>query len=89
MSYAYRDANHAYTGLVVKHTTLNLDIELLAEAKQALGTKRVTETVHRALEEVVRARRRAWLASQDFADLTPEALARMREPRHAVRRGTR
>lgn len=74
---------------MVKHTTLNLDVALLAEAKKVLGTKQVTETVHRALEEVVRSRRRAWLAKQDFTDLTPEALARMREPRRAGRRGTR
>jgi Arc/MetJ family transcription regulator len=89
VSYAYCHATYAYTLVVVKHTTLNLDVALLAEAKKALGTKQVTETVHRALEEVVRSRRRAWLANQEFADLTPEALARMREPRHAVRRGAR
>ena len=72
---------------MVKHTTLNLDVELLDKAREALGTKQVTETVHRALEEVVLARRRAWLAAHDFDELTPAALDRMRKPRMFRARG--
>ncbi len=73
---------------MVKHTTLNLDLELVYRARKALGTKQVTETVHRALEEVVLARRRAWLAAHDFKGLTPAALERMRKPRtFRARRG--
>ena len=35
-----------------KHTTLNLDLVLLREAQQELGTTEKTETIHRALEEL-------------------------------------
>lgn len=51
------------------HTTLDLDHDLLAQAAQALGTKRTTETVHAALREVVARRRRAWLVRRDFSEL--------------------
>jgi Arc/MetJ family transcription regulator len=41
-----------------RHTTIDLDHELVAEARQVLGTTTATETVHAALAEVVRGRRR-------------------------------
>ena len=41
-----------------KHTTIDLDGELVAEARQVLGTSSATETIHAALAEVVRGRRR-------------------------------
>jgi Arc/MetJ family transcription regulator len=66
-----------------RHTTLDLDQELIREAAVALGTTRTTETVHAALAEVVARRRRAMLARLDFPDLTPDAVAAMRAPRHA------
>lgn len=65
-----------------KHTTLDLDQDLVREAAVALGTRRTTETVHAALAEVVARWRRAVLARHDFPDLTPDALAAMRAPRH-------
>jgi Arc/MetJ family transcription regulator len=37
-----------------KRTSLNLDLSLLDEARQVLGTRGTTETVNRALAEVVR-----------------------------------
>jgi Arc/MetJ family transcription regulator len=75
---------------MVKHTTINLDVDLVDRAREALGTTQVTETIHRALEEVVLARRRAWLASHDFEGLTPAALETMRKPRtFRARRGAR
>jgi Arc/MetJ family transcription regulator len=46
-----------------------LDRDLLADAAQALGTKRTTDTVHAALREVVARRRRSWLARRDFSEL--------------------
>ena len=66
-----------------RHTTLDLDDELLRDAAIALGTTRTTETVHAALAEVVARRRRAMLARLELPDLTPEALASMRAPRYA------
>jgi uncharacterized protein (DUF1778 family) len=64
-----------------KHTTLDLDQDLVREAAAALGTRRTTDTVHAALGEVVARRRRVTLARHDFPDLTPETLAAMRAPR--------
>jgi Arc/MetJ family transcription regulator len=55
-------------------TVLNINRELLEEARQMLGTSTITDTVNRALAEVVAARKRAgfldFLASrseEDFA----------------------
>lgn len=66
-----------------KHTTLDLDQDLVSEAAAILGTRRTTDTVHAALREVAARQRRAMLARHDFPDLTPEALAAMRAPRQA------
>jgi Arc/MetJ family transcription regulator len=41
-----------------KHTTIDLDADLVGEARQVLGTTTTTDTIHAALAEVVRARRR-------------------------------
>jgi Arc/MetJ family transcription regulator len=65
------------------HTTLDLDHDLLAQAAEALGTKRTTETVHAALREVVVRRRRAWLVRRDFSELEG-LLPDLRAPRDAA-----
>lgn len=49
-----------------KHTTIDLDRDLVAEARQVLGTTTATDTIHAALAEVVRRRRR-----MAFLDLQP------------------
>lgn len=41
-----------------KHTTIDLDIDLVRAAASVLGTTRTTDTVHAALDEVVRRRQR-------------------------------
>jgi Arc/MetJ family transcription regulator len=66
---------------MVKRTSLNLDLELVAEAREVLGSKGTTQTVHRALEEVVRQQKLRWLAERDFSDLTPEVLEQLRATR--------
>jgi Arc/MetJ family transcription regulator len=66
---------------MIKHTTLNLDSELLEEAKRVLGTSRTTDTIHRALREVINYHKRLRLLEYDFSDLTPETLDEMRSPR--------
>jgi Arc/MetJ family transcription regulator len=38
----------------VRRTSMNLDLELVEQAKAELGTNGTTETVHAALSEVVR-----------------------------------
>lgn len=47
-------ASEAYNLDVVKRTSLNLDMSLVDEAREVLGTRGMTETVNRALAEVVR-----------------------------------
>jgi Arc/MetJ family transcription regulator len=66
---------------VVKRTSLNLDLDLVAQAREVLGSNGTTETVHRALEEIVRQEKLRWLADRDFSELTPEVLERLRATR--------
>jgi len=65
-------------GRVVKRTNINLDMDLIAQAAEELGTKRTTDTVHQALHEVIARGRRAQLAQRDFEDLSPESLEAIR-----------
>jgi Arc/MetJ family transcription regulator len=62
----------------IKHTTLNLDMDLIREAQHVLGTSKATETIHRALEEVVARKRRMELLELGIGDLTPERLEALR-----------
>ena len=64
---------------MVKRTSLNLDFELLNEAKQVLETRETTETIHRALSEVVRQARLRRLSARRF-DMTNEELKQLRTP---------
>lgn len=66
---------------VVKRTSLNLELDLVAEARAILDTKGTTETIHRALEDVVRRERLRQLAREPFEDLTLEALEQLRATR--------
>ena len=56
-----------------KHTTLDLYTDLVREAAEALGTTRTTDTIHAALNEVVRRRQRMTILdfqpAIDLADL--------------------
>lgn len=70
-----------YAAGVVKRTNINLDMDLVQQAAQALGTRRTTDTVHEALRDVIARARRTRLAQRDFEDLTPESLEAMRRPR--------
>jgi len=47
-------ASEAYNLEMIKRTSLNLDMSLVDEARNVLGTNGTTETVHKALAEVVR-----------------------------------
>lgn len=68
---------------MIKRTNINLDWELMREAAEALGTERITDTVHAALRETVARSRRRRLATRDLPDLTPESLTELRAPRSA------
>jgi Arc/MetJ family transcription regulator len=64
-----------------KHTSLNIDVELLEAAERALGTSQMSETIHRALQEAVNLARRRQLLELDLPGLTPERVEEMRQNR--------
>lgn len=64
-----------------KHTTLNIDTQLLQEAQEVLGTTQATETIHRALAEVVNRQKRRQLSSLAIPGLTLESLEESRRGR--------
>jgi Arc/MetJ family transcription regulator len=59
-------ASEAYNWDMTKRTSLNLDMSLVDEARKVLGSNGTTETVHKALEEVVRQARLRELVSMTF-----------------------
>jgi Arc/MetJ family transcription regulator len=65
---------------MTKRTSINLDYELVEEAKFILDTRETTETIHRALSEVVRQARLQRLVRRrfDFSDLDLDDLRRSR-----------
>jgi Arc/MetJ family transcription regulator len=65
-----------------KHTTIDLDRELVAAARKVLGTTTTTETIHAALADVVRGRRRMAILDLHPA-LTLDDLHAMRAHRFA------
>ena len=66
---------------MVKRTSLNLELDLVAQARDVLDTRGTTDTIHRALEEVVRRERLRVLALEPVEDLTLESLEQLRAPR--------
>jgi Arc/MetJ family transcription regulator len=74
-----------YSGTMRKHTTIDLDTDLVAAAADVLGTRRTVDTVHAALQEVVAVRRRLRLL--DFQpELSLSDLAASRQGRFVERR---
>lgn len=66
---------------MLKRTSVNLDLDLVADARKVLASNGTTDTVHRALEHVVRQEKLRQLADEKFEDLTPEAIERLRATR--------
>ena len=60
-------ASEAYNLDMIKRTSLNLDMSLVDEAREVLGTNGTTETVHKALVEVVRQDKLRQLAAWEFS----------------------
>lgn len=60
---------------------MNLDVDLLDEAADVLGTSRMTDTVHAAMNDVVRRRKLEALTRLEFPDLDWETVKKMRRPR--------
>ena len=71
-----------WCGMEVRRTTINLDSELVMQARDVLKTKNTTDTVHSALRDVVRRERLRRLAQRDWQWLTPERLKAMRQGAH-------
>jgi Arc/MetJ family transcription regulator len=58
--------------MAVKKTTFLLDYELMEQARQLLGTKTITDTIHETMREVIRVQGRA----RHFERLSQRELAR-------------
>lgn len=78
-AYAFRDDSDAYPRMI-KRTSLNLDLDLVAQAREVLETRTNTETIHRALAEVVRRDELRKLAEWR-PEMTLEELIELRQPR--------
>lgn len=63
---------------MVRRTTINLDAELVTQAREVLKTRNTTDTVHGALRDVIRRERLRRLAARKWEWLTPERLRAMR-----------
>ena len=57
---------------VIKRTSINLELDLVAAAREVLGSSGTTDTVHRALEDVVRREKLRRLAEYDFSEYDEE-----------------
>jgi Arc/MetJ family transcription regulator len=66
---------------MVRRTTINLDMDLVAEAREILKTKNTTDTVHAALNEVVRREDLQRLGEWDLGGKTLEDLKKLRRSR--------
>jgi Arc/MetJ family transcription regulator len=85
LKYARRHADYTHETQIgrhnmVKRTSLNLDFALVDEAKEVLETKETTETIHKALREVVRNERLRRLSRRRF-DFSNEDLDALRTSR--------
>jgi Arc/MetJ family transcription regulator len=69
---------------MVKRTTINLDMELVTQAREVLEAGNTTETVHAALRDVVRRDRLRRLSERKW-DFTLEDLKEMRRSRMETR----
>jgi Arc/MetJ family transcription regulator len=65
---------------MVRRTTINLDSELVAQAREVLNTRNTTDTVHDALRAVIRRERLRRLAQRDWG-MTLDDLQEMRRSR--------
>lgn len=57
---------------VIKRTSINLELDLVAAAREVLGSNGTTDTIHRALEDVVRREKLRRLAEYDFSEYDEE-----------------
>jgi Arc/MetJ family transcription regulator len=67
--------------MTVRRTTINLDSQLVADARAVLHTRNTTDTVHDALREVVRREDLRRLTEWELEGLTLEGIKEMRRSR--------
>jgi Arc/MetJ family transcription regulator len=67
--------------MTVRRTTINLDSELVADAREVLKTRNTTDTVHDALREVVRREDLRRLTEWELEGLTLDGIKEMRRSR--------
>jgi Arc/MetJ family transcription regulator len=67
--------------MTVRRTTINLDSELVADAREVLHTRNTTDTVHNALRDVVRREDLRRLTEWELEGLTLEGIKEMRRSR--------
>lgn len=63
---------------MIKRTSLNLDMELVGQAANILGTTRTTDTVNGALQEIVDRDLRQRVLDHDFSNLTLDKIKDIR-----------
>ncbi len=68
-------------GRRVKRMTFNADADLLQRAQQVLGAATATDTINRALAQVVQTESLTRFADLPPLDMTPEMLSELRKPR--------
>jgi len=71
--------------MTVRRTTINLDLQLVADAREVLHTRNTTDTVHDALRDVVRRERLKRLGEWDLGGKTLEDLKELRRSRQETR----
>jgi len=67
---------------VIRRTSINLDLELVDRAREVLGTKTTTDTVHTALRETVRRKLVERLLERRFDHMPEGWLDELRRGEH-------
>ena len=67
---------------MIRRTSINLDLELVDRAREVLGTKTTTDTVHTALRETVRRELLERLLERRFDHLPEGWLDELRRGEH-------
>ena len=67
---------------MIKRTSINLDLELVDRAREVLGTKTTTDTVHTALRETVRRKLVERLLERRFDHMPEGWLDELRRGEH-------
>jgi Arc/MetJ family transcription regulator len=70
---------------MVRRTTINLDSDLVAQAREVLKTRNTTDTVHDALRDVIRRERLNRLGEWDLGGKTLEDMMELRRSRVETR----